>query len=231
MGTTTSTVYVTKANVTTPTPVIVSIVPSDILGLAVTHLNITGVSPAPANDDNAAAKNEQIIHNHVTEWTRALFEEEFQYNPGKTFPEDFNTPSTGVMKLLDTHEEKYWYHADDPESDEKTRRYVKNALDHLKNKPLEVFAFTQPEYNEIVEEIIKDINKVFYLNYSVWTSDTDNYHGPLKKVNVNGKDKKVRAQIDIAYYAFRGKEGGQGGKEGVYICILSAIYMAVFNPF
>ena len=225
MGTTTSTVYVTNANVTTP--VIVSNVPSDILGLAVTNLNIEGVSPAPANDDTAAAQNDQIIQDHIGQRTKDLFKEEFEYDPYKTLPEDINTPSTGVKELLDKRGSSYWFFADDPASDAQIRKYVLDALGHFNRKTLhnQVMEFTALESNEIVEAIIKDINKVFYLNYSVWTSDTDNYHGPLKKV----AGKKLRAQIDIAYNAYRGKNGQ--GKDGVYIYILSAVYLAEFNPF
>jgi len=231
MGTTTSTTYVTNANATTPTPVIVCNVPSDILGLAVTNLNIPGVSPVPGDD----IKNNQTIEDNIRERTISLFQGEFEYEPdmkGKTLPADIKPslpPSTVKPQLKKVHVEGHWYYPDDPKSDVEIKNFVEALLFPFNKDALfdpdGKLEFKPHESYRIVQEVIKDIKKVSYLNYSVWTSDTDNYHGPLKELH----KQKVRAQIDIAYYAFRGKSGQ--GKDGVYIYIAAAAYTAEFNPF
>jgi len=232
MGTTTSITYVTKANVTTPTPVIVSNVPSDILGSAVTNLGYLGgikdVSPVPGNDHH----NDQTIQKHIGKMTRDLFFDEFGYEAeenGKKLPEDIYE----ATKLLDVKAGFHFFYPDDPKSNKEIITYMTDGrtglLDHFNKDNLanDKFEDILKESNLIIEEILKDIKKVFYLNYSVWTSDTDNYHGPMKTTR-NGK--KARAQIDIAYYAYRFKNALEG-KDGVYIYIVSAAYLAEFNPY
>ena len=242
MGTTTSITYVTE---TTP-PVISYNVPPDLLGLAVTNLRIKDVSPAPAGD-TAAAKNEQIIQNYIKKRTIELFNNRFGYVPNKSLPADIVIPRTGKARLLDHDGEAYWFFADDPASDAQIRKYVSRALGHFDSQFLgryEMELSTEKKH-EIAEEVIKDLKKVLHLNYSVWSADTENYHGIIKEIDgkkINGKlyvkeiDEKeidgklyIKAQLDIAYHSYRGKSSQ--GKDGVYIYILSAVYLAEFNPF
>jgi len=228
MGTTTSITYVTVQDTTKP--VISYNVPLDILGLAVTNLRIKDVSPAPAGD-NAAAKNEQTIQVHIKERTMAIFDDYFGYKPNKTLPPRIFTPCKGKARVLDHDGEAYWFFADDPASDAQIKIYVLRALAHFSPEFLGIkeMDFSPEQTIAIVGDIIKDIKQVLHLNYSVWSSATDNYHGPVKQVQDKaGKERNLKAQIDIAYHAYRGKSSQ--GKDGVYIYILSAVYLSEWFP-
>ena len=219
MGSTTSTTVIN--NVT----IIVYNVPSDILGLAVENL---GLTPAPEGD-TAAGKDQQTINDNVPQKTKEKFADGFGYQMPPTtppsLPKGIHEPSDGSdPDFVGSNSESYWYLNNDSVSDANVTSIVTDAVNTFGQIDGIVF-FTSEGTQDIVTEITNDIKSAFKQTYSAWTSFAKTYYGKVNKLDTG---KNVRARIDLAFYAYHGKDSDQ--IDGVYLDIKSAYYVADYNP-
>jgi len=190
--------------------------PPSISYTAVVNL---GLKPVKGDGPEAASANDQIIQNEVTPKTSKLFADNFFYDPPKKLPIDIYS-SDGYGKLKGSNTETYWYVNNDPDSDKSLKLLVEAQVNAIGDADL----FPLDSKNDMVDAIITEIKGLFKFNYSVWVPDTDTYYGP---VNKDETGKKYRARIDLAYYAYHGKDVYQN--DGVYLDIKTASYVAKYS--
>lgn len=219
MGAATSTVTIEKSNVD------IYIISPDMLHNAVINI---GQTPAPINDSGARI-DQQTINDNVPQKTKEKFADGFGYQMPPTtppsLPEGIHKPSDGSdPDFVGFNSKSYWY-LNNSVSDANVTSIVTDAVNTFGQIDDSIVYFTSEGTQAIVTEITNDIKSVFKQTYSAWNPFAKTYYG---KVNKLESGKNVRARIDLAFYAYHGKDVYQ--IDGVYLDIKSAYYVADYNP-
>jgi len=186
----------------------------------VENLHIAGVKPVPGDTEAAVSANDQIIKNYVPPMTHKLFVDSFRYDP-PALPSNIYDSGEDKPDLKSDDADEFWYANDDANADAAVALLVSKVVDGLGLPEL----FTPQDSQKLVNNVTTEIKKVFNNEYSVWSHDTDKFYGTV--IEDPNTKKKIRARIDLAYYAYHGKT--QGKKDGVYLVTYTTSYVAKFS--